>query len=574
MALDLSKYKGPNPFMPTGPTAQTPTSPFPAPAGTYGPAKPMTLDFSGYQAPSSISIGGMNIPMSTATPTPAAPAAKPMMSATPTVAQAPQQPVYSQPNADGSFSAGAVMPPVGSAQYNALIQPKNFSLYSDTTTYPSTAINTGTTRADVLNVRSNLERDMMSGANPNLVPSDMNLQSIAGGVFANSKYTPEEIAIMNRVADTKSKITETSLAERRKIAQLLEDGSISPAQAKAFGQEEARRYAMELADLTASETGDTNRLAVLAALRGNNLSAYEKLAGFFKPQEVTPGSQLVDQFGNQVGQGTGVSPATAASYASQLFNDDMIAGRAQLTPQGQVDTAYYYAQAQARLSGQNFQQGGTPTAMGSMGGSSAAAPVPIQSAMGYINNIPYIDVGNLAANQLPLAQAYSAQSGIPLLSKEDATRLKEANGVFNSADALVSTLESTAQKVITSSSTLGAAADWAKIKWGSLTRSNPDAQIFEQTRDAFLAQLSRATGEKGVLTDQDVQRIKNAVPTSYETMDTAAAKIAQLRQVYNDIKAGAINAYIGSKSPSGKMGGGMTGGTIIQTSAGPVNTDW
>ena len=62
-------------------------------------------------------------------------------------------------------------------------------------------------------------------------------------------------------------------------------------------------------------------------------------------------------------------------------------------------------------------------------------------------------------------------------------------------------------------------------------QASPEAANYYDTVDAFMSLLSRAAGEKGVLTDQDIKRIKKAVPTFYDTQETAARKWTTIKTV-------------------------------------------
>ena len=64
--------------------------------------------------------------------------------------------------------------------------------------------------------------------------------------------------------------------------------------------------------------------------------------------------------------------------------------------------------------------------------------------------------------------------------------------------------------------------------------------------------LTRAAGQKGVLTELDVQKIINALPKLTDTKASAQLKMATLRSLYEAIKNGAIEAYT---SPISELAG-------------------
>lgn len=55
----------------------------------------------------------------------------------------------------------------------------------------------------------------------------------------------------------------------------------------------------------------------------------------------------------------------------------------------------------------------------------------------------------------------------------------------------------------------------------SILQSSPNAAAYDNVKSAFLSKLSRATGERGVLTDRDLERIASAIPGFYDTPETA-----------------------------------------------------
>ena len=65
----------------------------------------------------------------------------------------------------------------------------------------------------------------------------------------------------------------------------------------------------------------------------------------------------------------------------------------------------------------------------------------------------------------------------------------------------------------------------------SIAQSSPEAASYEATKDAFLSNLARASGEKGVLTDYDIARIRKAIPTFYDTPETAKRNLDTIRQI-------------------------------------------
>lgn len=83
----------------------------------------------------------------------------------------------------------------------------------------------------------------------------------------------------------------------------------------------------------------------------------------------------------------------------------------------------------------------------------------------------------------------------------------------------------------------------------SASQSSPEAAAYQNTVSAFLSKLSRAAGERGVLTDQDVDRIARAIPGFYDTPKTAEE---QWRLIENIIGS-AISNYRGNPTGYGSV---------------------
>jgi len=129
------------------------------------------------------------------------------------------------------------------------------------------------------------------------------------------------------------------------------------------------------------------------------------------------------------------------------------------------------------------------------------------------------------------------------VSKSDATKIKEAISSFNSANKMLDEIEGLANQVITAEEPGDIPQQYIQGRIEAITKYNPQATTFLSTVDAFSSMLARAAGEKGVLTTQDVQRIINALPKLTDTKASAQLKMQTLRNLYEAIKTGAIEAY-------------------------------
>jgi hypothetical protein len=81
---------------------------------------------------------------------------------------------------------------------------------------------------------------------------------------------------------------------------------------------------------------------------------------------------------------------------------------------------------------------------------------------------------------------------------------------------------------------LGAQFGAPGLSIGASTGANPEAALYKDIKDAFLTTLSRASGERGVLTDKDIERLDNALPDFNDTEDLARRKMQEVKDLlYN-----------------------------------------
>lgn len=134
----------------------------------------------------------------------------------------------------------------------------------------------------------------------------------------------------------------------------------------------------------------------------------------------------------------------------------------------------------------------------------------------------------------------SAAEKVPLMAAKDGLKL---------VDTLYGQYQKVQSKGLTASSPGLGRLGGIKGSIATLTQNDADAAAYEATKKAFLSKLSRASGEKGVLTDQDIKRIENALPTFYDTPDTAQTKMDLVRQVMGEAiaaKEGSVESSAGN----------------------------
>lgn len=78
---------------------------------------------------------------------------------------------------------------------------------------------------------------------------------------------------------------------------------------------------------------------------------------------------------------------------------------------------------------------------------------------------------------------------------------------------------------------------------GGVTQKDPDVAAFNAVRKGLLAALSRATGERGVLTNADVSRAKELIPSLFDSKDVAASKLKQFEDFFNEKESMARGAF-------------------------------
>jgi len=145
----------------------------------------------------------------------------------------------------------------------------------------------------------------------------------------------------------------------------------------------------------------------------------------------------------------------------------------------------------------------------------------------------------------------------PLATPEFAGKAAEAKAVFATADGMLNQIEALANKVITAQGPLEAAGQYAKTTLGAAARTNTDAAVFLTTKDAFGSMLTRAAGQTGVLTQQDVEYILRALPAPGDTVAIAQGKMRVFRALYRGIVDAKLSAY-GAAPLGGPAPGGQT----------------
>jgi len=139
--------------------------------------------------------------------------------------------------------------------------------------------------------------------------------------------------------------------------------------------------------------------------------------------------------------------------------------------------------------------------------------------------------GGSESEIMSLAKMYMEQNATPPVSKEQAAMMTTTS-IIDEVERMVGGLD-------LSKSDLGAATlGRGRGVIGSLVPSSEAGQ-FQTFRKGVMSRLARALGEVGVLTDKDIERAINLIPSLADTPESAANRIQQLRSLLGE----AASAY-------------------------------
>jgi hypothetical protein len=126
---------------------------------------------------------------------------------------------------------------------------------------------------------------------------------------------------------------------------------------------------------------------------------------------------------------------------------------------------------------------------------------------------------------------------------------KAAIAAFNSAAAMTNTLETLWNATTPAESWATALVQAPGKLIGGVTGKDEAVKLYENQKKAFLSMISRALGEKGVLTDFDLARVERALPKIGDNASIAQKDFATLSQILEDIKMGTTSTYGGFQHP-------------------------
>lgn len=579
--------------------------------GATNPAiKPVVPNMSVYTPPAQIPVNpplvGPKAPTIATTPTPAMPtsntgthtvahgdtlsaiASKNGMSLTQLLNLNPQfksNPNLIQPGQTLSLSGNGASVPAPNPTFNNPVKP---AIPGNVTTPSGTVVNPAT-------------GGIVSQPAMPAVPPTPKTPATPPAPAPNPLFTSPEYEAAQKEYKAAIPLTQEEIANQEEINKLQESiraGSIGEAE-RPIPLEfiTGRQKAIEQRGL-ALEAPLTAKAALLQAKRTGMLEAskfkLEQEAGKLgalreasKPVSVAMGSSLVNPL-------TGKTVASGGSYTdkqaydtffnlAQTYPDANIKWNDALTAQQNLQAAQKAAQASpsfeakqtvyainpltgeptiinkragaGTVNGGGAFDGGTPTPTG--GGVTIDNLAPeLKSALTNISGVKFFDASKVTSGQLPYLQRAAEKIGIPLLSKEDANKVQESLQSFSSASALVDQIISLSSKVLkapdNASDQTAQAMKLKAIELAPSLSTNNDAKQFISARNSVLSLLTRAAGEKGVLTNQDIARIAQALPSYSDSATLATQKAANFSSVLQSVLTGALNAYIGTSNKGGK----------------------
>jgi LysM repeat protein len=299
-----------------------------------------------------------------------------------------------------------------------------------------------------------------------------------------------------------------------------------------------------------------------------------------KPVAVAPGTSLINPLtGKTVASGGSVNDVQARDTfynLSQTYPDAKIVWDDSLTPQQNLTNAQKAASESPSFQAKNTVYAinpltGEPTIISKMGGGNTPTPTTpttvdtntlapeLKSALTSVSGIQFFDSSKVTSAQLPYLQRAAQEMGVPLLSKEDANKIQDSFQSFSSANSLVNQIVNLTSSVLTAPDNAAAqtvqAANLKAIELAPSFSTNNAAKQFISARNSVLSLLTRAAGEKGVLTNQDIERVAQALPSYSDSATLAAQKAANFSSVLQSVLTGAISAYIGTPAAASAAGG-------------------
>lgn len=151
-----------------------------------------------------------------------------------------------------------------------------------------------------------------------------------------------------------------------------------------------------------------------------------------------------------------------------------------------------------------------------------------------------LQTGDLVQPPAGATMAEASGKGSDFVNVDD--KQKEALRNLKPARQQLDIFQAMAKRVVTAETPAEAGIQGLKLYAGALTGANPEAKAYRDASEGFLGNLSRSVGgEKGVLTNQDIGRMRSAAIASF--FDVAKSRDFK-SAIINDIWSSAQQALV------------------------------
>lgn len=336
-----------------------------------------------------------------------------------------------------------------------------------------------------------------------------------------------------------------------------------------------------------------NTLYTIDPLTGQPIIIDKKLLGGSSPYETGVGgfggASAAPGFGASAPSSYTGSSTDVQALQQWLVNQgymtqaDMNTGPGIYGPRTQAAVAAFQRDAGVDISGGGAGAFGPRTqsaaaqrgfSMGGGASSGGATPAPVDlselhpnlraAVSDFGDGIRFFDETKLTPSQIPYAQQASVQYSIPFLDTTSAEKIKNTYQQYQSAAAIIQQVQQLATTVLQAENTRRSmftqGVGMTVTQYAPWLSTDDAEKQFIAQRNAVLTQLSKATGQVGVLTDQDLKIIADAMPGFYDNADLAAQKAQRLDGVIREVLAGAARTYLGTMAPPSFQAGASAGG--------------
>jgi hypothetical protein len=181
-----------------------------------------------------------------------------------------------------------------------------------------------------------------------------------------------------------------------------------------------------------------------------------------------------------------------------------------------------------------------------------ATPAPVKERSDVVDRKSFLQSGAMSRPQAGITNAQLSKGDYIQMSD---TQQKQAADV-DKAGANLKQLFGIVMPMIKAKTPTEAAMQYAKLHAGAFAGQNPDAATFKAGSEAFSSQLARVFGgEVGVMTNQDITRWQNTLPTFGDTKQVAERKQKLFFEIYENAVQAFRNQIAGERGSTDKLQG-------------------